>query len=94
MTTAFLNYDKKDDQVGEMMEHLRHFQKVQRIALRVLNPCKLMQYVSSPLLQKKESDVWMKDYAYIAVTKAIELEAAQEAESTHCEDQRRDYVGK
>ena len=76
MTTAFLNYDKKDDQAGEMMEHLRHFQMVQRITLQVLNPCKLMRYVSSPLLQKKESGVWMKDYAYIAVTKTIELEVA------------------
>ena len=71
-----MNYDKKDNQAEEMMEHLLHFQKVQRITLQVLNPCKLMRYVSSPLFQKKESDVWRRDYACIAVSKATELEAA------------------
>jgi hypothetical protein len=35
-----------------------------------------MRYVSNPLLQKKESDVWRKGYVCIAVSEATELEVA------------------
>jgi hypothetical protein len=74
VTTAFLNYDKKDDQVREMREHLLHFQKVQKITPQVLNLCKLMRYVSSPSQLKKRSDGLNKTCAYIVERRAIKLQ--------------------
>lgn len=70
VTIAFLNYDKKKDQVGEMMEHLFHIQEVQRIAPHVLNSCSLTQYDSRLLHLKRRNVVWRMDYACIAAKKA------------------------